>query len=95
VAVFTRDKGGPLPLGEVWMATAPEPVGPWRDAVKIADHGNMTFYNPRIHAGPGGIEGRTLLFEGTVSTFFTKNARPIPRHDYNQILYRLDLRGRG
>lgn len=95
VAVFTQDKGGPSPLGEVWMATAPEPVGPWRDAVKIADHGNMTFYNPRIHAGPGGIEGRTLLFEGTVSTFFTKNARPIPRHDYNQILYRLDLRGRG
>ena len=91
VAVFTRNKGAASQLGEVWMATAASAEGPWKNAVKIADHGTMTFYNPRIQTRRGVVEGKTLLFEGTISTFFTNHAPPIPRHDYNQILYRLDL----
>jgi len=32
-----------------------------------------------------------VLFEGTYSTMFAASPPPTPRHDYNQILYRLDL----
>ena len=32
-----------------------------------------------------------LLFEGTYSQMFAGNPQITPRHDYNQILYRIDL----
>jgi len=32
-----------------------------------------------------------LLFEGTFTREFSNNKEPVPRYDYNQILYRLDL----
>jgi len=91
VAVFTQFGGKPSHLGEIWFARADSPKGPWHGAVKIASHNGRTFYNPRIHAELAGLPPDVILFEGTLSTFFTENAVPLPRHDYNQILYRLDL----
>lgn len=91
VSVFTQLGGKPSHLGEVWFATADTPAGPWRGAVKIASHSGRTFYNPRIHAELAGMPPDVILFEGTLSTSFAENAVPLPRHDYNQILYRLDL----
>lgn len=91
VAVFTQYAGKPSHLGEIWFATSKQPTGPWRDAVKVASHDGRTLYNPRIHAEVPGLPPNILLFEGTMSTFFANNTKPLPRHDYNQILYRLDL----
>lgn len=95
VSVFTQFGGQPSHLGEVWFAVSDSPKGPWREAVKIASHSGRTFYNPRLHAEVPGIPSDILLFEGTLSTFFSTNAAPLPRHDYNQVLYRLDLEDLG
>ncbi len=91
VAVFTQDGGDASYLGELWYAEADSPMGPWRDAIKVVTHDEYTFYNPRLHAAwvPNGSP--VLFFEGTYTHTFSKTKHPTPRHDYNQILYRLDL----
>jgi hypothetical protein len=90
VAVFMQEFGKPSAFGEIWYAEADSPTGPWGPAVKILSHKNYTFYNPRIHPEFTPEGSPILLFEGTYTTFLT-NAQSTPRHDYNQILYRLDL----
>ena len=87
--------GGASNLGEVWVAFAAGPEGPWTDARKVATHaakGNDNdFYNPMMHAEFAGDGGRVVYFEGTLVTTFSGNPCPTPRYNYNQILYRLDL----
>jgi hypothetical protein len=78
-------------LGEVWYAEAPTPIGPWRQAVKIATHDKYSFYNPKQHPYFDQQGGRIIYFEGTYSHTFSGNEHPTPRYDYNQIMYRLDL----
>jgi hypothetical protein len=34
---------------------------------------------------------RVIYFEGTLSSYFSKNRRAVPRYSYNQLMYRLDL----
>jgi len=82
--------GAPSMLGEVWLATAPTPEGPWDEATKIATHRAHDFYNVVHHEFLDEQDGRIIYFEGTLSTIFN-DAPPIPRYDYNQIMYRLDL----
>ncbi len=91
VTVFTEAFGKPSALGEVWYAEAETPLGPWGGAVKVLSHENYTYYNPRIRAefGPGGTSW--IAFEGTFSTTFADHAVPVGRHDYNQVVYALDL----
>ncbi len=91
VTVFVEYFGEPSALGEVWYAEADSPLGPWGGAVKVLSHRSYTFYNPRIHPTLTPDESPVLLFEGTYSTMFSEAKKPTPRHDYNQILYRLDL----
>lgn len=91
VTVFVESFGEPSALGEVWYAEADSPLGPWGGAVKVLSHRSYTFYNPRIHPTLTPAESPVLLFEGTYSTMFSEAKKPTPRHDYNQILYRLDL----
>lgn len=93
VAVFTEAFGKPSAFGEVWYAEAEAPQGPWRGAVKILSHENYTFYNPRVHAESLKAGSGSLYFEGTFSSQFSDHAVPVARHDYNQVLYRLDLDG--
>jgi len=88
VAIFVEKFGDPSFIGEIWYAEAHEPTGPWGAAVKVLSHNNYSFYNPLIHPDSSG---KVLLFEGTFTTLFTDDAVPLPRYDYNQILYRLDL----
>jgi len=88
VAIFAQKFGEPSFLGEVWYAEAPAPTGPWGPAVKVLSHQNYSFYNPIIHPDSAG---KTLLFEGTFTTLFADKPAPLPRYDYNQVLYRLDL----
>jgi len=91
VAVFTQLYGKPSSLGEIWYAEADQPIGPWGRAVKVVTHANYTFYNPHLHPEFTPADSPVLLFEGTYTRTFAASPRPSPRHDYNQVLYRLDL----
>jgi hypothetical protein len=90
--------GGALfdaPGGEVYFAEANAPEGPWVNAKKVATHSALgdkyDFYNPVHHPFFDQDGGRIIYFEGTLSTYFSKNRRGIPRYGYNQLMYRLDL----
>jgi hypothetical protein len=76
-------------IGEVWYGEAPTPTGPWEKVVQIATHEKMDFYNPVHHAFFD--RGRYLYFEGTYVNTFSGNPLTVPRYNYNQLLYRLDL----
>lgn len=91
VTVFTELAGKPSFLGEIWYAESDAPTGPWGAAVKVVTHANYTFYNPRLHPELTGGESPILLFEGTFTRQFADHPETWPRHDYNQVLYRLDL----
>ncbi|MGI6420222.1 MAG: hypothetical protein ACOX1P_31715 [Thermoguttaceae bacterium] len=91
VTVFMQWFGKPSAFGELWYAEAERPTGPWGPAVKIVSHENYTFYNPRIHPEFTDPESPILLFEGTYTMQFADRPHPVPRYDYNQVLYRLDL----
>jgi hypothetical protein len=91
VTVFQQTGGKPSNLGELWYAEADAPTGPWGPGVKVLSHRNYTFYNPCLHLDFTPPNSPMLLFEGTYTHTFSANPTPTPRHDYNQILYRLDL----
>lgn len=78
-------------LGQIRYAEAPSPTGPWRKSVVIANHDHYSFYNPLQHPAFSTDDGRVIWFEGTLTNTFSGNPVAIPRHDYNQVLYRLDL----
>lgn len=90
VTVFTQEHGD-SPLGEIWYAEADSPTGPWEDAMHVVTHSNYTFYNPRLHNEWAAKDSPVLLFEATYTAEFANHAQPTPRHNYNQVLYRLDL----
>lgn len=90
VLIATEQEGTSF-LGEVWYAEAPEPIGPWRRAKKIATHDRYSFYNPVHHRFLDQAGGRVLYFEGTYANTFSGNPDATPRYDYNQVMYRLDL----
>jgi hypothetical protein len=83
--------GGSSFLGEVWLAEAPAPTGPWTYAKKIVTHDKYTFYNPAQHPFFDQQGGRIIYFEGTYANTFSGNEQRTPRYDYNQIMYRVDL----
>ena len=83
--------GGRSILGEIWFAEATSPLGPWRQAKRIATHEKYSFYNPAQLPFFDEAGGRYIYFEGTYSSTFSGNDQPTPLYDYNQIMYRLDL----
>lgn len=91
ISIFTQNIGKPSAFGEIWYAEADSPLGPWGPAVKVLSHDNYTFYNPRIQSELTQDNATFILFEGTYTAEFADHARPTPRYNYNQILYRLDL----
>ncbi|MES2706836.1 MAG: hypothetical protein V4726_09565 [Verrucomicrobiota bacterium] len=93
VTVFTQDLGSPSAYGEIWYAESAgdSPLGPWGAAVKVLTHEDYTFYNPILHPEFTPDGSPSLFFEGTYTMTFSGNKQPTPRHEYNQILYRLDL----
>lgn len=91
VTIFTQTDGQSSALGEIWYAEADTPTGPWTDAVKVVTHNKYTFYNPQLHPEFTPSGSPILLFEATFTHTFSRTKTPTPRHDYNQILYRLDL----
>lgn len=95
VTVFCEIGGKPSPLGEIWYAESKSPFGPWSKAVKVLSHQKYTFYNPLIHQELTPAGSPILLYEGTYSQMFSASPTKTPRHDYNQVLYRLDLNDPG
>lgn len=91
VTVFMQSFGKPSVFGELWYAEADSPSGSWGPAVKIISHDNYTFYNPRLHPEFTTADSPILIFEGTFTQEFADHPQRVPRYDYNQILYRLDL----
>jgi len=89
--LFTQKGGATSFLGEIWLATAPSPTGPWTGARQVATHDNYTFYNPVLHPEAFRADSPVIHFEGTYVTTFTDNQQPTPRWDYNQVLYQVDL----
>jgi hypothetical protein len=85
-------KGGAASfLGEVWYAEADDLTGPWKHAVQVATHPKHDFYNPKQHPAFEEGGGRFIYFEGTFTNTFSGNPVKVPRYEYNQIMYRLDL----
>ena len=91
LAVFTQQGGRPSALGEIWLAEATEPFGPWVNARKLLSHDDYTFYNPVLHPEFFRADSPVIHFEGTYTTTFSGNRQPTPRWDYNQVLYQVDL----
>ncbi|WP_200836541.1 hypothetical protein [Roseiconus lacunae] len=91
VTVFTQLGGETSHLGEIWYAESDSPLGPWANAIHVVTHHRYTFYNPQLHPEFVAEDSPELLFEATYTHTFSKTAEPTPRHDYNQVLYRLDL----
>jgi hypothetical protein len=91
ITLFVQHSGKKSLLGEVWYAESRHLTGPWGTAVQIATHPNYSFYNPAHHPFLDQQNGRLIHFEGTLTRTFSGNPSPIPRYDYNQLLYRLDL----
>jgi hypothetical protein len=91
LAVFTQHGGIPSTYGEIWLAEAAAPTGPWVNARKVLSHDDYTFYNPVLHAESFRDDSPVIHFEGTYTTTFSGNKQPTPRWDYNQVLYQVDL----
>ncbi len=91
ISIFTETGGVFGPLSDIYYAEAAKPEGPWRRAVKIVSHNNYTFYNPAQHPWFSQSDESQLYFEGTFTKLFSKTQVGVPRYDYNQIMYRLDL----
>lgn len=83
--------GKPSFLGEVWLAEAPAPEGPWTTARRIITHRKHSFYNTVRHPQFDEEGGRIIYVEGTFTETFSGGAVPLARYDYNQIMYRVDL----
>ncbi|KAJ4462104.1 putative coagulation factor 5/8 type domain protein [Paratrimastix pyriformis] len=77
-------------LGEVYYSEAEKLEGPWTRAVKIASHPGYSFYNP-VHLGMFDSDA-FIYFAGTYSNTFSGTQQPVPRADYNNLMYSLDLR---
>lgn len=91
ITIAVQTFGKPSFLGEVWYAEAESPEGPWGPAVRVLTHDRYSFYNPVQHAFLDEDGGRTIYFEGTYATTFSREGPGTPRYDYNGIMYRLDL----
>ncbi len=91
ITVFTQMGGDTSLLGELWYAEADQPTGPWSNAMHIVTHSKYTFYNPQLHPSLTDKNSPIILFEATYTKEFSGNQEATPRHNYNQVLYRLDL----
>jgi hypothetical protein len=64
---------------------------PRRDAKAGIAEANHDFYNPVHHDFFDRAGGRVIYFEGTFTNTFSRDPVVIPRYEYNQLMYRLDL----
>jgi hypothetical protein len=91
IMIASQSGGQGSLIGDVYYAEAKAPEGPWETAVKVVSHRSYSFYNPVHHAFFDQAGGRLIYFEGTYTKEFSDAPVATPRHDYNQVMYRLDL----
>lgn len=87
--------GGDTQVGEVWYLEGDTPQGPWVYARKIITHNwpgqAYSFYIPAQLPEFDKNGGRTIYIKGTFSAFFGDVKEAAPRHDYNIMVYKLEL----
>lgn len=100
VNVFQQKFGDTL-CGEIWLSAANAPEGPWTWTRKVATHhmsrdgytnNSNDLYNPVQHYELMREGGRYVYFSGTFVNTFSGNPWPTPYYNYNNIMYRLDLK---
>ncbi|ROV89494.1 hypothetical protein VSDG_08519 [Cytospora chrysosperma] len=96
-----QQKFGDTTCGEIWFSTANAPEGPWTSCRKVATHymsrdgytnNSNDLYNPVQHHELVRGGGRYAYFSGTFVNTFSGNTWPTPYYNYNNIMYRLDLK---
>ncbi|KAF3769470.1 hypothetical protein M406DRAFT_324979 [Cryphonectria parasitica EP155] len=96
-----QQKFGDTTAGEIWFSTAKSPVGPWEQSRKVATHhmardmysnNHNDLYNPVQHYELMRAGGRFIYFSGTLVNTFSGNPWWTPYYNYNNIMYRLDLK---
>jgi hypothetical protein len=98
ISLRTQYYGDSL-VGEVLYFEADTPLGPWCYCQKVVTHSsgpkdNYGFYNVKQHSEFDKDDGRFVYFEGAFSQAFGSRPIPIPRYDYNEMMYKLDLADR-
>ena len=83
-------------LGEVLYFEGDTPLGPWCYCQKVVTHANgpkdsYAFYGVKQQQEFDKAGGRIIYFEGAFSREFSSREFPIPRYDYNELMYKLDL----
>ena len=91
VLVFTAINEPDSMLGELYIAAATMPSGPWTPCIRIATHPRYSFYNPVHHSWLDKQRGKVITIEGTYTMSFSGNSVPTPHYEYNQLTYEIDL----
>lgn len=96
-----QQKMGDTMAGEIFFSTANSPEGPWQHCRKVATHAmsrdsyacnHNDLYNPVQHYELMREGGRIIYFSGTLVNTFSGNQWWTPLYNYNNIMYRLDLK---
>lgn len=94
IGIFVQFFGETL-AGEIWYSEADTPQGPWVYAKKILTHKwpdqDYSFYLPAQLPEFDKNGGRTIYLKGSFSAFFGELKTAVPRHDYNIMVYKLEL----
>lgn len=94
VSIFVQFFGETI-VGEVWYSEADTPQGPWVFAKKIITHKwqdqDCSFYLPTHLPDFDKNGGQTIYLKGSFSAFFGEMKTAAPRHDYNIMVYKLNL----
>ncbi|NNM84689.1 MAG: hypothetical protein HKL96_02890 [Phycisphaerales bacterium] len=78
-------------FGDTYLAFADTPLGPWGYAVRVVHFTEQSFYNPSQDWFFDQHGGRNIYFEATLSSWLGSRKVKIPRYDYNQLMYRINL----
>ena len=78
-------------LGEILYGEADTPIGPWVYTQKVVTHNSYSLYNPWQHPHYEKDNGRVIYFEGTYTTAFSGAKVGVPRYNYNQVMFKLEL----
>lgn len=77
--------------GEIWYTESDTFYGPFAYAQKIITHKNYSFYNPIHHYNFDKEGGELIFIEGTFVNTFEDVDYTVPRYEYNNVMYKLNL----
>ena len=77
--------------GDVYLAMATAPEGPYSPARRVIRHTRYNFYWPTQLPEFDRDGGRRILIMGTYTQSFSDAPVKVPRYDYNQLVYGVSL----